>query len=282
MMPTALVAGRRAGPGGIGETMGPWRALSMHVSVAVDDGDAGLRKAVAAALGALPPGEVADHHYRLARRPDATVDVHRGVDVVAAGVPCAEAAEWLVWDCTRLAAAGTRRLLLHAGAVAGGQGAVLVPGPSGSGKSTLVGALVMGGYGYLSDELAALGAGGRVLPFPRGLGLDIQARRMLGTLDGVETSHVPPDALHPAWRTGPCPVAAVMVPRRVDGPGGTLRPLPVDRAVLALATAAVNLPVHGTGGLRALAGLAGRCPCYELTVGDVEAARAAVASVVAP
>lgn len=281
-MPTMLVAGRRAGPGATAATMGPWRALSLQVSVAVDAGDADLRGAVDAALGALPPGEVADHHYRLARRPDATVDVHRGVDLVATGVACAEAVEWLVWDCTRLAAASTRHLLLHAGAVAGGEGAVLVPGPSGSGKSTLVAALVMGGHGYLSDELAALGTGGRVLPFPRGLGLDTRARRMLGALDGVEAAHVPPDALHPAWQAGPCPVAAVVVPRRVDGPGGTLRPLPVDRAVLALATAAVNLPVHGTGGLRLLAALAGRCLCYELTVGDMGAARAAVASVVAP
>lgn len=256
------------------------RALSATVAVACSDAE--LRAAVAAALGALPPAVDAGHRYVLARHPSGTVDVHRDGEAVACGVSAGEAVDWLVWDCTRLAVAATPHLLLHAGAVAGRRGAVVLPGPSGAGKSTLVGALVRGGYDYLTDELVALDGGARALPFPRGLGLDARARRLLGGLDHVPTPHVPPDALRPAAVSGARPVVAVVVPRYEPGGRSLLQPLPVDRAVLALATAAVNLPAHGTGGLRSLATLASRCPCYELQVGDVATALAALASVVAP
>lgn len=58
---------------------------------------------------------------------------------------------------------------LHAGSVAVGSKACLLPADSGSGKSSLVTAAVLGGADYLSDEFALLGADGRLLPFPRPL-----------------------------------------------------------------------------------------------------------------
>lgn len=56
---------------------------------------------------------------------------------------------------------------VHAGAVAGPSGAILIAGRSGQGKSTLVLGLVRRGYELLSDELALLDRDGLVHPYPR-------------------------------------------------------------------------------------------------------------------
>jgi Coenzyme PQQ synthesis protein D (PqqD) len=62
--------------------------------------------------------------------------------------------------------------IVHAGAVAGRGGALVLPGISGSGKSTLTAALVQAGLDYLSDDIAPLdGRTGRVLPVPFALSL---------------------------------------------------------------------------------------------------------------
>ena len=62
--------------------------------------------------------------------------------------------------------------IVHAGAVAGRGGALLLPGISGSGKSTLTAALVQAGLGYLSDDIAPLdGRTGRICPVPFALSL---------------------------------------------------------------------------------------------------------------
>jgi hypothetical protein len=59
--------------------------------------------------------------------------------------------------------------IVHAGVVALGGRAILLPGPSLAGKSTMVAALVRRGATYLSDEYALIGADGRVHPYPRSL-----------------------------------------------------------------------------------------------------------------
>lgn len=57
--------------------------------------------------------------------------------------------------------------MVHAGAVAFGENALVIAAPSGSGKSTLIAYLVARGFAYLSDDLAALGAHDHaVAPFP--------------------------------------------------------------------------------------------------------------------
>ena len=70
----------------------------------------------------------------------------------------------------RLLAAMTPGVIsLHAGSVAVGSKACLLPADSGCGKSSLVTAAVLDGGAYLSDEFALLSTDGRVLPFPRPL-----------------------------------------------------------------------------------------------------------------
>ena len=63
----------------------------------------------------------------------------------------------------------TERVYLHAGVVAWGDRAIVVPGRSLSGKTTLVAALVRAGATYLSDEFAPIDREGRVWPHARPL-----------------------------------------------------------------------------------------------------------------
>ncbi len=65
---------------------------------------------------------------------------------------------------------------LHAGAVCGPEGAILLPAVSGAGKTTLTGFLVARGWRYCGDDvvgLGRLGATGEIylLPFPTALGI---------------------------------------------------------------------------------------------------------------
>jgi hypothetical protein len=70
--------------------------------------------------------------------------------------------EAIIHNQTRLAA-------IHAGVVAAGGAAVLLPGLSHAGKSSLVAELLRQGGVYFSDEYALLDAKGRVHPYPRAL-----------------------------------------------------------------------------------------------------------------
>jgi hypothetical protein len=60
-------------------------------------------------------------------------------------------------------------IFIHAGVVAEGGRAIVIPGPSFAGKTTLVRSLVEAGAVYYSDEFAVLDATGRVHPYPKPL-----------------------------------------------------------------------------------------------------------------
>ncbi len=62
-------------------------------------------------------------------------------------------------------------IFVHAGVVAWGGKALVIPGESFSGKTTLVVALVQAGATYYSDEYAVLDGEGRVHPYPRRLSI---------------------------------------------------------------------------------------------------------------
>jgi hypothetical protein len=63
----------------------------------------------------------------------------------------------------------THLAAIHAGVVAAGGAAVLLPGVSHAGKSSLVAELLRRGAVYFSDEYALLDTKGRVHPYPRAL-----------------------------------------------------------------------------------------------------------------
>jgi hypothetical protein len=81
-------------------------------------------------------------------------------------------------------------VLIHAGAVTRAGRAIVLCGDPMHGKSTTVLALIQRGFGFLSDEIAAIGrADGRVYPFPRSLRLRLDTLSRLGcerTADSAE------------------------------------------------------------------------------------------------
>lgn len=70
-----------------------------------------------------------------------------------------------------IATGTTDWIFVHAGVVALGGRALVIPGESFSGKTTLVRALVERGATYYSDEYAVLDADGMVHPYPRRLSI---------------------------------------------------------------------------------------------------------------
>ncbi len=71
----------------------------------------------------------------------------------------------------RIAMNSRERIFVHAGVVALGDRALLLPGASFTGKTTLVAALVAAGATYFSDEYALLDEAGSVHPYPRHLSM---------------------------------------------------------------------------------------------------------------
>ena len=74
-----------------------------------------------------------------------------------------------------VAATSEQYVFIHAGVVAFGGQAIVIPGRSYSGKTTLVAEFVKAGATYYSDEYALLDQAGRVYPYPRPL--SVRAKR---------------------------------------------------------------------------------------------------------
>jgi HprK-related kinase A len=226
------------------------------------------------------------HCYTLTSTASGALDVARDGAPVRAGLTCADAIDWLVWDVNRaVAQASERHLLFHAGGLDGAGRGVLVPGPSGSGKSTLTAGLACAGLAYLSDELVAFElATGRLLPYPKPITLKAGSFAALPELaplaNGPFGSGSPaarewqvPVGEGTALRVGaPCEAAFVVVPRYEPGGTTTLSPLSETEAFFTLALNAVNLTRHQTEGTEALGQLAAHCDCFRLSFSDLEEA----------
>jgi hypothetical protein len=114
-------------------------------------------------------------------------------------------------------------IFVHAGAVASGGRAILVPGPTFSGKTTLVSELLRAGADYLSDEYAVLDDAGWVSPYERPLSM------RYGDWDQYPRD---PSQFGAAVASGPIPVGLVVVthfragtqwrPRRLSAGEGAL------------------------------------------------------------
>lgn len=93
-------------------------------------------------------------------------------------------------------------ILLHAGVVARGGRALVVCGESGAGKSSLVAALIVDGWEYLTDEVAAIDPDGwKVTPYPKWIDLSSDALTRLGLDPTIAIGplgpklHIPPLAI---------------------------------------------------------------------------------------
>lgn len=179
-----------------------------------------------------------------------------------------------------VAATSTTCLALHAGVVRAPNGDVmLLPGVSGSGKSTLTAWLVQQGWGYLSDETAAIRTGSLTMtPYPKPLTLDDTSRSLLG-LDQSTSPLVRAAALRPGAAVSPDarPPAGriVLLSYRANAPTTLVR-LESGAAVLAVAEHALNLRRVGSRGLATLVDLISTVPCHRLTHGRLSDAQAAL------
>ena len=115
----------------------------------------------------------------------------------------------------------TERVYVHAGVVALGGQAIVIPGRSLSGKTTLVAALLQAGATFFSDEFAVIDAEGRVWPHARPLSIRPQGTTGPGTPITIEELGASPGSVS-------VPIGIVVATRYV--PGATWEPMPLDRS----------------------------------------------------
>lgn len=170
-------------------------------------------------------------------------------------------------------------LFLHAGAVVRHDQALLLPAMADSGKSTLVASLGQAGFGYLSDELAALDpVTTRAYPFEKRIKLPIDALRFFpglnerladreGLARHLRDRYVRPDDLGTTV-SGPGPVRWVVFPvADWEGPP-VLEPMSRAASVEAMAAACFNLYRYGDRGVTLLSRIAHQAQAYRLTGGS--------------
>ncbi len=129
----------------------------------------------------------------------------------------------------------TGMVAVHAGAVAFGGSAILLPGPSHAGKSTLVAELVRRGCVYFSDEYALIDDLGLAHPYPRAMMLRnglVEARPFLASEWNVEVGR------------GPAPVRLILALEHAADSAWNIRRVPQSEMLLMLLK---NTPHSVTG-----------------------------------
>lgn len=177
-----------------------------------------------------------------------------------------------------------RHVLVHAAAAALDGGAVVMPGPMNAGKTTLVAGLVRDGFGYLTDELAAirLTGDGVVDPYPRPLNVGRGSFSVLADLEPPDASispilwHVDPCSIRPGAVAGPAVLRWVVVPAYEPGVRARMTPLSRAEALEALHHHAMGRGRPSAAAFHALVDALDGVRCARLVAGDLPSAVAAV------
>ena len=174
-------------------------------------------------------------------------------------------------------------VILHASAAEHRGRALLFPARSESGKTTLVAGLVRAGFGYFTDEAAAIDPGSLVVePYPKALSIDPGSWPLFPELEPA----VPAALRHfvgAQWHVDPCAIRAdarasaarptiVVAPRFVPGARTRLEPLSRADALVLLVEGAFNVRSHGGGGVETLAAILRMSVCRRLLMGDLHEA----------
>ena len=190
----------------------------------------------------------------------------------------------LLWDVNRQATlrADNRLTLVHAAAATLHGLAVVLPAPMESGKTTLVTGLVRGGFGYLSDEVAAFDPDSReVRPFPKALSIDPGSWSLFPDLEPREpvTSNqwqVPVSRISAAVLATAVPLGVVVAPCYVEGSGTRMTPVSRAEMLTVLISSAFHLGGRPQQHLDTLADALSDAACFRLQIGRLDEAVHAV------
>jgi len=188
-------------------------------------------------------------------------------------------------------------VLLHASAVAGRDGVLVLPAVGDSGKSTLVAALVRAGYRYVTDEAAAIDPATRLVrPYPKPIGLDPGSFPVLADLE-PSPDEQPDEVFHKKWWLDPrrisphgddavvaddLPIVAMAFPTYDPDVSPSLVPLRPAEGVAELSRHTFHLQRWGQAGLDLLADLATSIPLHQLRHNDLDRSLELLGSVIGP
>jgi len=236
--------------------------------------------------------EAVGPHFRIsAGKPEEEIELYRGDRLLYLG-PSEGAAAEILLDSTAhdLAYSFNSGPLLHAAAVSRNCCGILMPGDSGSGKSTLVAWLASKGWNYLTDEMAGIETGTRVIhglyrslhlrtPVWAFLGRVIYQRGASVGRGGYRTQRgfiVPIETINPG-NTCQNPILQLIIfPKYVQGVRLAIGPLSIAQTTSRLMGCLVNvrnLPDHG---LSEIVRLARETPAYALTYGKLDRVSSAI------
>ncbi|MBN8449183.1 MAG: HprK-related kinase A [Candidatus Accumulibacter sp.] len=184
--------------------------------------------------------------------------------------------EWGVNWC--FAQRFNQHVLLHAGALALGDGAVIMAAPPGSGKSTLTAAMMLRGFRLLSDEFGVLcPRTGQLWPMLKPLALknrsidvirDYAEEAILGPIYKAtrkgDVAHLAPTDDSVDARRLPAHPRLVIFPSFREGAPLTTRRLPAEDAFARLAFNSFNYGVLGETSFNAVADVIDSCPAFAL------------------
>ncbi len=164
-----------------------------------------------------------------------------------------------------IAERAVRRVFVHAGVVAFGDRAVILPGSTMTGKTTLVEALLRAGGTYYSDEYAVFSEAGRVYPFAKPL--SVRTR-------GVYEAPEPRMPQTHGWPVGEKPVrpGLVVLTRYAEGVRFRPRRVSPGRAVLAMLEHTVPARRRPRASLTTLQRVVARVPVWQGRRGDADEA----------
>ena len=190
--------------------------------------------------------------------------------------------EWGVNWC--FANRANQYVLLHSGALALDDRAVIMAAPPGSGKSTLAAAMMLRGFRLLSDEFGVLRPEtGDLLPMLKPVALKNQSVEVIrsfsedavigplftGTRKG-DVAHLAPNDLSVDAVGCPARPALVLFPRFESGADLDARLLPGEEAFAHLAFNSFNYHLLGPVGFEAVARVIESCPAYQVRYSQLD------------
>ncbi len=210
-------------------------------------------------------------------------------------LPFDQAAPMLEWGLNWcVASRPVGYLVMHAGVLAMGQRAIVMPGHPGAGKSTLCAALhLMKRWRLLSDELTILEPlSGTVLPHPRPICVKNESIDIVSGFPGASLgriyrdtrkgaiAHVACDQDSISQGMVPAKVHWVVFPRFVQGGGRKVEEVSRAEAFALISEQSFNRERMGEVGFNALCSMLSDASCYQITYGSTQAALDAIDEVV--